>query len=312
MYKEYLEKGLSLIPDKFASKMPAIKGWSDYCDRLPTASEWESWEKSFDKMNYSLCMGKASNVVALDLDCVDNTILDKIVHLLPSSPVEKRGSKGYTRFFKYSGQSSEILKYNGNVVLEILSTGKKTTIPPSTHPNGEAYVWTSNITLLDIDSSELPLLPPMLISVLQHKLSGSLPESSSTYGKVVNGRNSALSTMLSKLIAVPHSVDLVVMSLVREDKATNEIPYFTDANEFKHTDAVTNALSFYISHVSSFNAKRYREGKEYVSPFMDRSVKPRVSEGPEKQSEKRDKGQQRALTVNPLLVSIMKGQERNK
>jgi hypothetical protein len=30
-YSQYLEEGLSAIPDKYMSKQPAIKGWNDYC-----------------------------------------------------------------------------------------------------------------------------------------------------------------------------------------------------------------------------------------------------------------------------------------
>ena len=32
---EYLDNGYSVIPDKFRSKMPAIKNWNHYCNILP-------------------------------------------------------------------------------------------------------------------------------------------------------------------------------------------------------------------------------------------------------------------------------------
>lgn len=305
-FNKYLNKNLSIIPDKFASKLPAIKGWSDFCHKSPTKQDWLNWSNNFDKYNVSLCLGPASGIVALDLDTDSPDILDKILHLLPNSPLEKKGSKGFTRFFKYTGQSTEILKHNGNVILEILSTNKKTTLPPSTHPNGEKYVWTSKNTLLDIDIDSLPALPPMLIPVLQQKLGGELPVSGSDYGLVVTGRNSALSSYLGEVLSEPHSLDIIINKLIEKDKLEHKVPYFTDANEHRNTHAVTNALGFYISHMESFNNKRFREGKEYVSPHIETVVKTSASVRPKKQT----KESQHALTVNPQLVSIIMGQAK--
>lgn len=302
-YNKYLSKGYSIIPDKFASKMPAIKGWTEYCHKLPTKHEWFDWDAAFKKYNISLCLGPASQIVALDLDTDDPDILKKIEHLLPSSPVEKKGSKGYTRFFRMSpGQETEILKYNGNVILEILSTGKKTTLPPSMHPNGESYHWTSDKTLLDVNVAELPILPPMLISVLQQKLGGQMPTSTADYGKVVTGRNSALSSYLGELLAEPHSLDQVIEKLIKFDKSNHEVPYFTDANDHRHTHAVTNALSFYVSHMESFNGKRYRDGKEYVEPALA-TGKSKVPETPKKMPENKISEFRLAPTVVKLYNS---------
>ena len=30
--REFTDAGYSVIPDKFASKQPAIKGWTNYCE----------------------------------------------------------------------------------------------------------------------------------------------------------------------------------------------------------------------------------------------------------------------------------------
>ena len=47
LYKEYVdeysEKGMSVIPDKFAMKQPAIKEWTTYCERKPTDAEVLEW-----------------------------------------------------------------------------------------------------------------------------------------------------------------------------------------------------------------------------------------------------------------------------
>ncbi len=267
-YLNYINKGLSLVPDKFGGKGYALKGLNIHADRLPTEEECRTYADSLEESNVALMLGPVSGVVALDLDTDKPEIMAVIESLLPESPVEKKGSKGYTRFFKYTGQQTEMLKYNGQVILEVLAGGKKTTLPPSLHPNGSNYVWTSDKTLLDIDVDSLPVLPPMLIPHLSSKLKMELGSTEDSYGKVVNGRNDELSKQLGVLIEGQHTVDETLKLLIKHDKEVNETPLFTDPNEFRHTDAVSNALLFYSNHLNSINSKRFRDNSEYLSPVM--------------------------------------------
>ena len=46
--REFTDAGYSVIPDKFASKQPAIKGWTNYCYNKPTDQEIENWGNSFN------------------------------------------------------------------------------------------------------------------------------------------------------------------------------------------------------------------------------------------------------------------------
>lgn len=273
IYKEhfeaYLKKKLSVIPDKFMSKKPAISEWSTYCDRLPTLSEARMWAEELEESGIAVCLGQASGIVVLDLDTENQDILNEILHLLPKSPVEKFGSKGFSRFFRYMGDNTENLKINGDVILEILSTGKKCSIPPSMHPNGSEYRWVSDKTLLDVNVAELPVLPPALISHLQMKLSQKFTDGSvDDYGRVNSGRNSTLSAKLGDLLNEVHTADTIIKDLIQFDKETNNPPYFTDANEHRTTEPITNALAFYASHMVSINYKRLRDNKEYVVPLL--------------------------------------------
>lgn len=270
-YKSYLEKGLSVIPDKYQSKAPAIKAWSDFCYKLPSAEESSHWAEAFKESGIALALGEASGIIALDFDAEDQEIIDLVERLLPNSPVEKKGSKGWTRFFRYTpGSQTEILKYNGKVVFEILSSGKKTTLAPSIHPNGASYLWTSEDTLLSINKEDLPILPPALVSTIQSMLKEKLGAEDQGYGKVSNGRNSELGTYLGNLLnSSTHSADSVLRELIEYDKKINTPPYFSDPNEHRHTNEYTNALEFYSSHLSSINAKRMRENKEYLEPIME-------------------------------------------
>lgn len=265
---KYLKKGYAAIPDKYGSKMPAIRGWSDHCYKLPEEGDVSKW-KDIGDTNIAVCLGEASGIIALDVDTDRPEILALINSIMPESPVEKRGSKGYTRFFRYMGQQTEQLKFNGEVILEILSNGKKTTMPPSKHPNGSNYVWMSEKELHEIDASSLPILPPMLISHLASKLKITMGGQEESYGKVVNGRNDELSKYLGTLLEENHVVDDVLRKLVEKDKEINEVPLFSDTNEFRHSDTATNALLFYSNHLNSINSKRFRESKQYLSPVME-------------------------------------------
>ena len=273
--QKYLDKGMSVIPDKFKSKQPAIKAWSDFCYRQPTEEEVKSWMTNFEEKGsgISLALGEASGIIALDVDTIDQKILDLILPILPDSPVEKKGSKGFTRFFKFMGQHTDIVKYNGEVVLEVLSNGKKTTLPPSVHPNGADYVWTSDVDLCDVNVNDLPVLPPFLISQLQLKIQAAFPSATlDSYGKVSNGRNSDLSSFLGTLIESNKGIDTIIKELIDFDKKEHEVPLFTDSDEMRHTDPISNALLFYSNHLNSINTKRFRQSKEYVVPPLQSSV----------------------------------------
>jgi len=271
-YLRYREKGISVIPDKYKSKQPAIKAWSTYSYQLPTEEESNSWCNSFSESNIALCLGEMSGIIALDLDTVDQKILDLILPLLPSSPVEKKGAKGFTRFFKYTGENTQMLKYNGEVVLEILSSNKKTTLPPSVHPNGFQYTWTSNKELSEVNKEDLPILPPMLISHLESKLRLHIPEVEVGKGKVFSGRNDELSSLCGKLIQEGKSVDECIKELVRKDREINDTPLFSDVEEMCHSEPFTNALQFYANHLSSVNSKRFRKQEEYETPMTASAV----------------------------------------
>jgi len=304
--KEYQSGGYSVIPGKYGSKLPARKNWSEYCFRLPTVDEVFSWTRNFTETNLDLALGEASGVVALDIDCVDQRILDVIMPILPESPVVKRGSKGETRFFRYTGEVTEMLKFNGEVVVEILSSNKKTTLPPSRHPNGLDYVWTSEKTLLTINKNELPLLPPALFAHLGSVLRSSFPDMiQESLGKVFSGRNDELSSLCGTLISSDTPIGEAVNKLIEFDLETNDPPLFTDANEFRHTEPVSNALSFYSNHLNTINNRHYRDSKEYEVPIMPRTS-PNINDLEEGAEPKKLKGGRNLNDIMLLAPSALK------
>lgn len=275
---KYIEKGMSVIPDKYMMKQPAIKAWSDYCYKKPTTMEINSWIKNIPESNIALCLGESSGIIALDVDATDQRILDIIMPILPSSPVTKIGSKGETRFFKFMNESTQILNFNGEVVLEILSNNKKTTIPPSVHPNGSAYKWVDK-SLLDVDLDKLPMLPPMLITHIESVLRSELKDLvSESHGKISSGRNGALSTFCSDLIRNRIPMDEAVAKLIEHDINTNEVPLFSDSAELRNTEPFTNALQFYANHLSTINSRHFIKNEEYEIPVLYSAVTKELAE----------------------------------
>ncbi|QDP61649.1 MAG: putative bifunctional DNA primase/polymerase [Prokaryotic dsDNA virus sp.] len=284
IYKEYvddfIDKGMSVIPDKFAMKQPAIKGWTEYCDRKPTKEEVLQWKTSFDKTNIALCTGKASGIIAVDMDCIDPEIVKIINQMTIPSPVEKVGGKGWTRFYRYDEAIKTCnIKYRGQVVIEILAEGKKTTLPPSRHPSGTSYKWT-NKSLLDIDITTLPKFPTNFIPNLNQKLlqlSGSNVAESFT--KVVNGRNDEMVKYCSNLIRDKVPINEAIFKLITQDKEKHETPLFTDSDEYRHDEPFTNALMLYTNCLQSFNTKRFSNSQSYEIPIIPRIERNKGEDG---------------------------------
>ena len=266
-HKAFIDAGYSVIPDKFMSKMPAIKDYSKYSFVLPTDVELESWS-NIEKTNIALLLGEASGIVALDIDEDRPEILEVLMPMLPPSPVSKVGAKGETRFFRYTGvEHNQGLKFGGEMVVEIISNNKKTTIPPSVHPNGENYKWRDK-SLLEIDKAKLPMLPPNLFVAVEQKLRLKFPDLiQESNGKLHSGRNDALVSEAAKLIKEQKPLEVAIDSLVKLDAKLHDPPLFSDANEWYHTEPRTNALQLYSNVLESINRKRYRASKEYEVPM---------------------------------------------
>ena len=285
IYKEfaprYIDNGMSVIPDKYMQKLPAIRAWSDYCYKKPTEAEVESWSNNFNESNISIALGEASGVIAIDVDTEDEEILAFIRKELYPSPCEKVGSKGFTRFYKYTGEISEVFKHNKNVVFELLSSKKKSTLPPSVHPTGSSYKW-SGKSLLDFKPEELPVLPPFLVGRLFKDIIDMFPEDEvnrDSYSKFsTSGRNDTLTKMCFKLIGEKKSADEVVKELVDFDKKEHSPPYFTDPEENMHLDAYSNALAMYSYQINRLNAIHHKKCEEYETVQLASAINSEYNE----------------------------------
>ena len=149
------QNGYSVLPLMAKSKRPIIEGWSKYCTEPAdeeTFNRWTKWENA----NIGVCLGLASGILCYDLDEDVDGIHAKIEKLLPQTPLIKKGAKGKTLFFKFSGQSSHSFSKNGLRILDVLSTGRQTVLPPSIHPDGMNYEWIGAGTMETVKAEDLP------------------------------------------------------------------------------------------------------------------------------------------------------------
>lgn len=166
--RRYLELDYSVIPIFPKSKRPGrwdgsqwigMNDWNIYGERFATEEEVAAWELWPDA-GLGLLTGVLSGVVAADFDLRED-IHRALEEIMPPSPVRKAGAKGYTAFYQYTGEANQKWSVGGETVLEILSTGRQTLLPPTIHPSGEVYRWLTPDSLLTIGArEELPKLPP--------------------------------------------------------------------------------------------------------------------------------------------------------
>ncbi len=157
---KYFEAGYNVLPLRKGTKIPFMPNWQQWCETRQAAFTVESWEYTYPDCNIGVPLGIISNIIAIDFDYDIDGLHTKIINILGAMPVKKKGAKGFTAFFRYNGESPKKWYKEGKAVLELLSTGNQTVMPPSMHPDTKnPYIWITPDTLLDIEASELPALP---------------------------------------------------------------------------------------------------------------------------------------------------------
>jgi Primase C terminal 2 (PriCT-2)/Bifunctional DNA primase/polymerase, N-terminal len=163
----YRQHGYAPVPVRPGSKAPHVADWSRWCNELPPLELLHEWAKRYPEAGLSLALGPASGMVALDLDHDIDGLHDRVREAAGSSPVAKRGQKGPTLFYRYTGERSRSFRRQGQTVAEILAGGRLVILPPTLHPaTGQPYVWLTPVTLLDIAPGTLPPLDAASVAAL--------------------------------------------------------------------------------------------------------------------------------------------------
>lgn len=170
-YSDYWASNLAVIP----VRAPGFEWSAIYRENYrPSEDQLFEWDLA-DGKSFALLCGTPSNVVAIDLDHVTPEQIERVKKALGDSPCAKFGTKGLTLFYRYNGEVNYNWKKSGAILVELLSTGRLTTISPSPHRSakGVHYKWVGQ-DLLSCHAT-LPSLPHDYIAKLNSILSVTPP-----------------------------------------------------------------------------------------------------------------------------------------
>lgn len=155
--------GYSPSPTEPGFKCPAksLHNWPRACREPLPESELERYARSARPYGLAVATGY-NGLVAIDIDTDDEEVNAVIADALPAPLVGKRGAKGTTWFYRSTVpiRSLQIRAANGTALVDVLSTGRACIIPPTLHPAGHPYTWTTQRTLFDTPSDEQTTIAP--------------------------------------------------------------------------------------------------------------------------------------------------------
>lgn len=161
----YSAKGWQSFPCLPRDKKPLVKWAEAATTEINMLDGW--WDDT--GANIAIACGKRSGIVVIDIDR-DHDGYDTLTDLLlkygqlPNTPISRTGSGGEHIFFKHPG--IEIRNSAGKIGrgIDVRGDGGYVIVPPSIHPNGNAYEWV-------INPNDTPLadMPEWMIELLQEK-----------------------------------------------------------------------------------------------------------------------------------------------
>jgi putative DNA primase/helicase len=159
--EKLVQAGYSAIPLVPHKKRPALNNWTEFCHRLPTSEEVDSWAAHSEGYGVGIACG-FNDLVCVDID--DPRVEEAVIAVTGMSPVVRRGAKGKGLFFR--GPAEKTKQWRG--LLDYLASGRQSVLPPSIHEkSGQPYVWIGQKALQDIDIDELPTLSDDVLDRLE-------------------------------------------------------------------------------------------------------------------------------------------------
>lgn len=170
--KNYYESGLSVLPVNPEKKSCFVKGWTEkFSKNFPSDTDQDHYIEKYSDHDLGLATGGVSKIVAIDFDYTNmgdsDWIESLIIGALPPTSVIKKGSKGWTRFYQTDGSvKNRSIDRMGSRMIDVLSTGRLTVLPPSRHKDGMLYQWIGSVDLLNADDEDMGVLTNQYIDQL--------------------------------------------------------------------------------------------------------------------------------------------------
>ena len=137
--QEYLEIGIPVVPISYRKKTPLLTSWKEFQNRLPSATEIETWWRKWPDANLAIVTGKVSNLIVIDADGPEGEkwVLENLSHT-PLVVKTARGKHSY-----YCPPSDGFPKNAVGIApeVDIRSQGGYIIAPPSRHSSGCFYEW---------------------------------------------------------------------------------------------------------------------------------------------------------------------------
>lgn len=165
-----LANGYSPLPIAPGAKFPGyaaadgtpqkISGWQRWCSEQPSAHTVAAWLRMIGDRETGIGVACGRGLIVVDIDSDD--CVDAVQAALPLASVIKRGRKGASLFFR--GDTGIIATKHfraagGGALVDLLSTGTQSCIPPTRHPDGMTYEWLTEDSLFDTPLDHLTEAP---------------------------------------------------------------------------------------------------------------------------------------------------------
>jgi hypothetical protein len=247
--------GLNVIPIKKADKIPHIRGWEEFSTNQIPKEKYKEWVSSFPDAGVALCTGERSGIIAVDVDLPRiekfEFVFEILDEILPETPCERFGSKGYHRYFRFDQDLSKkrIIKLSDEFRIEVLTNGCLSFLPPSIHyKTKEPFVWTQK-SLFEVTKEDLPVLTKEVFETMNARITAAWRDQFSKLEvtKATKGRNDQLKSMVVAGLYQGKSNTKLVDEIVKYDLKFHERPLFNDATEGSIIDPFSRAEEFVSS-----------------------------------------------------------------
>lgn len=285
----YWDKGFSAIPIDPKTKRGGI-GWNEFNKRIPNLDEQQKMLSSKPTYGLGIVCGP-QNIVAIDFDYENDDweeIEAVVKNIIPPSPVGKKGSKGWTYFYRFEGKLSTkainrkcevVNEKTGEVkiknfrVIDILDN-RITVMPPTIHPKtGMSYEWLTEKTLLDISIEDLPIYTEEMSRDIKKLVTnpdelGLAPKT--TKPKEEYGRHDILYAFFRSNVEKAYDFNDLKKMVANHDikihSSNPKGPMFLDHNMYKDKGSAEAFLDYEISRwFKDFEKKFYLKNRKAFS-----------------------------------------------
>lgn len=234
----YLNAGLTPVPVKPRAKSPTLVPWGQFQTRRPTEDEVMDWWTKTPDANVALVTGNGLLVIDLDGPDAESLLSDAGIELPFDAPRVRTGrlNSGEHVWLRIpndlrirpkvslvSGERSAVdLRCDGAIAL----------VPPSLHPSGQNYVWSSS---WDGDVASIPLAPPELLDLITKRYGSDVKQvarmADEEFAELIQGvgvgeRNQTCARLAGKFFAMGLSADNVasILEAVWAPRCTPPMP----------------------------------------------------------------------------------------